>query len=140
VPDAFQIWVTVCAPGHDQVTFHPFVGEVPLFVTVKPSWNPPLQELTSDQLVWQPGPGEVVWVGVGAGRVGVGAGLVGVGVGVGVGEWAVGVGVGMVGVGVGVGVGGGPPVPLVRTTTDSAGTETELPENVVVAMAGLALS
>ena len=35
-------------------------------------------------------------------------------------------------------MGGGLPPPLVSTTTDSAGTETELPEKVPVAMVGLA--
>jgi hypothetical protein len=125
VSEAFQICVTAWAPGHDQLTFHPVVCAAPEFVTVKPSWKPPLQELTTDQLTWQP-PDEAVGVGVGVGVVVVGVG--------------VGVGVLRVGVGVGVGVGGGPPLPLVRTTTDSAGTETELPEKVAVAMAGLALS
>jgi hypothetical protein len=84
--------------------------------------------LTTDQLTWQPEPGELVGVGVG-----VGAGVVGAGVGV------VGVGAGVVGVGVGVGV-GWPPLALVRTTTDSAGTETEPPEKLDETIDGLAAS
>jgi hypothetical protein len=119
--------------------FQPAVAALPEFVTVKPSWKPPLHELTTDQLTWQLPAGDDVLVAVG---VGVGVGVtVGVGVGVIVG---VGVGVGVavvaVGVGVGVGVGGGVPLPFVRTTTDSAGTDTELPEKLLETMAGLALS
>src|SRR6266702_3912597 len=109
----------VCEPGHEKVTFQPFVAAVPEFATVKPSWKPPLHELASDQLTVQP----------------PGAGDVPVAVGVGVG-----VGVGVVTVGVGVGVGGGLPLPFVRTTIDSAGTETELPDTLLEAMLGLALS
>jgi hypothetical protein len=86
--------------------------------------------LTTDQLTWQRPAGDDVLVAVG---VGVGVTL-GVGVGVMVG---VGVGVGVV---VGVGVGGGVPLPLVKTTMDSAGTDTELPEKLLETMAGLALS
>lgn len=51
---AFQICETVCDPGQDQPTVHFDVATVPELVTVKPSWNPPLHELTSDQLTVQP--------------------------------------------------------------------------------------
>ena len=117
--------------------FQPAVAALPEFATVKPSWKPPLHELTTDQLTWQLPAGDDVLVAVGVGvgvTVGVGVGvIVGVGVGVGVAVVAV-------GVGVGVGVGGGVPLPFVKTTTDSAGTDTELPEKPLETMAGLALS
>jgi hypothetical protein len=60
-----------------------------------------------------------------------------VGVGVGL---TVGVGVGLVVlvVGVAVGVGSGVPLAFVKTTADSAGTETELPEKLLETIAGLA--
>jgi hypothetical protein len=138
---AFHICETVCAPGHEKLAFQPAVAAWPEFVTVKPSWKPPLHELTTDQLTWQLPAGDDVLVAVGVGvgvgvTVGVTVGvMVGVGVGVGVAVVAVGVGVG-----VGVDVGGGVPLPFVKTTTDSAGTDTELPEKVLETMAGLALS
>lgn len=119
---ALQICEIVCDPGHEYPTFQPVVAAAPELVTVNPSWNPPDQELVTDQVTWQPP------VGVGAG-VGVGVGVeVGVGVAVEVG----------VGVGVGVGLGeGADPVPD-STTIDWAGTETEPLERLLVAMAGLA--
>jgi hypothetical protein len=121
---AFHICEMVCVPGHEKLTFQPFVAGVPELVTVKPSWKPPLHELTTDQLTWQAVEPDAVPV-----AVGVGVGLV-----------VLGVGVGLVVLGVGVGVGGGEPAAFVKTTTDSAGTETELPEKVLDTMAGLALS
>ena len=48
-----------------------------------------------------------------------------------------GLGDALVGVGVGVGVGAAP-LPLVSTTTDSAGTDTELPEKLLWVTDGLA--
>jgi hypothetical protein len=128
---ALHICEMVCAPGHEKLTFQPFVATVPEFVTVKPSWKPPLHELTTDQVTWQASPGGgVVGGGVEGGGVEGGGTVEGGGL----------VGGGVVGGGVVGGGGGGVPLPFVRTTTDSAGTETELPEKVPETMVGLALS
>ena len=56
---AFQICEMVCEPGHEKVTFQPFVAAVPEFATVKPSWKPPLHELASDQITVQPKHGRI---------------------------------------------------------------------------------
>ena len=127
VADAFQICEIACAPGQLKPTVQPVIGAVPA-VTVKPSWKPPDQELTTDQATVQAPPEMDVEVGVGEAVVGVGDAVVGVGDAVvGVGEAVVGVGDAVVGVGLGV---GDTPVPFVRTTTDSAGTDTDPPDSV----------
>src|ERR1700726_3902460 len=109
----------VCAPGHEKLTFQPFVATVPEFVTVKPSWKPPLHELTTDQVTWQASPGGgVVGGGVEGGRV-EGGGVEGGGVeGGGTVEGGGLVGGGVVGGGVVGGGGGGWPLPFVKTTAE----------------------
>ena len=119
---ALQIWVMACVPGQLKLTFQPDVAAAPGLVTVKPSWKPPLHEFTTDQVTWQL-PGAVVPVAVGLGD--------------GLGDALVGDGLGDALVGVGVGVGAAP-LPLVSTTTDSAGTDTELPEKLLCVTDGLA--
>src|ERR1700744_4842031 len=111
-------------PGQEKLTFQPDVAAAPGLVTVKPSWKPPLHEFTTDQVTWQL-PGAAVAVGLGDG---LGDALAGDGLGE-----------ALAGVGVGVGVGvGAAPLPLVSTTTDSAGTDTELPEKLLCVTDGLA--
>ena len=112
VSDAFQIWVIACVPGQVYPICHPVVAVVPVLVTVKPSWKPPCHELVRLQLTAQPEPADgVVVVVVGGAVVVVGGTVV-------VGDAVVVVG----GAVVDVVVGGGAPVPVVRTTTDSAGS------------------
>lgn len=117
---------------------------MPLLVTVKPSWNPPLHELVKDQVAEQPAEvpealaegdalgdwdvdgdcdGDWDWDGDGEADAEAEAEADADGdcdvLGVADGE-------------------GEEPVPFDSTTIDSAGTDTELPEKLVVVMAGLA--
>ena len=127
---AFQICVTVCDPGHEYPTLQPAVVAVPGFVTVKPSWNPPDQEFVTDQLTEQAAPVVLVAVGLGlGGTLGLGLGDT-LGLGLGLGDW--------LGLGLGLGVGEGCPLPLVRTTIDSAGTLTDVPEKLPATTDGFA--
>lgn len=50
---AFQICVMVCDPGQEYPTFQPLIA-LPPAVTVNPSWKPPLHELLTDQVAVQP--------------------------------------------------------------------------------------
>jgi hypothetical protein len=131
---ALHIWVMVCEPGQVYPMPQPFVAVAPVLATVKPSWKPPLHEFVTDHVTLQPpeptaeelGEGEALadCDGVGDGEADALADALGEdGPTVGVGE-----------------VLGEVPDTLVSTTTDSAGTETEAPDWVPVAMAGLAAS
>jgi hypothetical protein len=111
VAAAFQIWVIVWAPGQVKSTVQPLSAAEPEFVTVKPSWNPPDQELVTDQATLQAAPAVVV---------------VGADDGDGDGD----------GDGDDVDTDGGAPLPPVSSTIDSAGTETELPLTDDVAIDG----
>jgi len=61
---AFQISVTLWPSGQAQATVQPCVGTEPLFVTVNPSWKPPLHEVVSDHAAEQLGADEPVPVAV----------------------------------------------------------------------------
>ena len=138
---ALQIWVTASPSGQVHFTVQPFVGLVPVFVTVKPSWKPPLHEFVIDQEAEQAGLAPPVAVPV---PVGV---PVAVAVELGVPEAeadgdadtdaeavgeadadAVGVPVGSL------------PVPPLSTTIDSAGTEIDEPLNALLVIVGSAAS
>ena len=133
---ALHIWVMVCAPGQVNPMPQLFVPVVPVLATVKPSWKPPLHELVTDQVTLQPPVPTVEELGDGDGealadRDGEADALAD-GLGDALGEDGPTVGVGE--------VLGDVPEALVSTTTDSAGTDTEAPDWVLVAMAGLAAS
>lgn len=109
VPDwvsaASQICEIVWAPGQVKSTVQSLVGAEPEFVTVKPSWNPPDQELVTDQATLHAAP-VVVGEGDGVGEVDDGDGE---------------------GDGDEEETDVGEPLPPVSTTTDSAGSVTEVP-------------
>lgn len=131
---AFQICVMVCEPGHEYPTFQPLIAAVPESVTVKPSWKPPLHELLTDQVAVQPpdvpeeladGEEDGEELGEAEGDEDALAEALGEadrdGLGLADGEPE-----------------GEEPLPLLSTTTDSAGIVSDPPENVLCAMAGLA--
>ena len=134
VSAAFQICVMLCEPGHEYPTFQLLIAEVPESATVKPSWKPPLQELVTDQVAVQPpdapealaegeedgeedGEEEGDALGEEDGLAEALADAERDGLADGEGE---------------------EPLPLVSTTTDSAGIVSEVPEKLLVAMVGLA--
>jgi hypothetical protein len=130
---AFQICVTVCEPGHEYPTFQPLIA-LPPAVTVKPSWKPPLHELLTDQVAVQPpevpealaeGEEDGEELGEADGDEDALAEALGEAecdkLGLADGEPE-----------------GEEPLPLVSTTTDSAGMVSDPPENVLCAIVGFA--
>ena len=113
---------------------------------MKPSWNPPDQELVTDQLAVQPLLAVAVAVGVGVGVglvLGEALGLVlGEALGLVLGD-ALGDALGLVlgdalGLVLGAGPDGGCPAPPDKTTIDWAGTFTDVPEKLAEETDGLA--
>lgn len=136
---AFQICETVCEPGHEKITVQPLIGTEPVLVTVIVSWKPPLHELVVDQVAAQLATPEALAEGEAeadadgeaeaeAEALGDADGL-GEALALGEAECD----------GVADGeVEGCVPVPLVSTTTDSAGILSDVPENVLCVTVGLA--
>src|SRR6185312_1164303 len=127
----------VCDPGHEYFTFQPVIALDPLLVTVNPSWNPPDHELVSVQVAVQPLPAVVVGLAEAEalGLVEAEADADGDGLAECDAEadaegeaLADGEPVGVV------------PAPPDRTTTDSAGTEIEVPLAVPLTTVGFAAS
>jgi hypothetical protein len=118
------------------LTVQPVVGVVPESVTVKPSWKPPLHELVTDQVAVQPpavaellaealtdGDDDALALAEALADALADADAERDGVAETEAE---------------ADPDGAVPLPLVSTTTDSAGTDSELPENALVVTVGLA--
>ena len=128
---AFQICVTVCEPGQEYPTFQPLIA-LPPAVTVNPSWKPPLHELLTDQVAVQPAaePEELAEGEEDGDELGEAEGD----------EDALAEALGEAerdGLADGDPE-GEEPLPLLSTTTDSAGMVSDPPENVLCAIVGFA--
>ena len=133
---AFQIWVIDCEPGHEYDTFQPFAAVVPSLVTVTPSWKPPLHALVTVHVTEQP-PGLPVALAEGEAECDGDVDGDGDVLGEAEAECEGDADTDALADGDGDPL-GGVPLPLVSTTTDSAGIDSELPVKLPVAMLGLA--